>query len=125
MTCQQLIKQDSERIDIRGICNWFPAHLFRAGVFGRHWPPIGSGKRRVWGPLRVEHLGDAKIQETGYALFSDQDVAGLEITMDDEGFMGVLHCEADGTEQLQTFGNRQSVIVAIFVDANTLDVIHD
>ena len=125
MTCQQLIEQDSERIDIRGICNWFPAHLFRAGVFGRHWPPIGSSKRRVRGPLRVEHLGYAKIQEPGHAFFSDQDVAGLQITMDDEGFMGILHREADGTKQLQTFGNGQSVSGAIFVDANNLDVIHD
>ena len=32
--------------------------------------------------------------------------------MNDPLLMGVLHCVADGHEQLQTFASRQSVLVA-------------
>ncbi|MFZ0800618.1 MAG: hypothetical protein WAN70_00500 [Terriglobales bacterium] len=122
---QQLVKQDSERIDIRALGDRCSAQLFGARVFGRHWTPIGSGSRRVWGPSRVEHFGNAKIQEPDHALLGNQNIAGLQITMDDEVLMGILHCQADCTEQLQAFGHRQSASIAKFVDANALDVLHD
>ncbi len=125
MACQQLIQQDSKGIDIRGICDRFSPHLFRARVFRRHWPPVRSGKRRVGEPLRVHYLGNTKIQEPGHALLGNQDVAGLQITMDDEGLMGILHREADRAEQPQALADRQPVNVAVFVDTNALDVIHD
>ena len=45
--------------------------------------------------------------------------------MDDQGLVGILHREADSTEQPQAFGDRQSVSIAIFVDTNALDVLHN
>ena len=125
MPGQQFIKQDSERIDIRRLGDRCSAHLFWTRIFGRHRTPTATGKRGFRGPLRVEHLGNAKIQQPDHALLGNQNVAGLQITMDDQVLMGILHREADSTEQLQACGDRQSVSVAIFVDANALDVLHD
>jgi len=45
--------------------------------------------------------------------------------MDDQGLVGILHREQTARKQPQAFADRQSVSIAIFVDTNALDVLHD
>ena len=45
--------------------------------------------------------------------------------MHDEVLMGVMHCSADCLKQLQTRSDIQTVRVAVDVDGDAVDVLHD
>ena len=44
---------------------------------------------------RIEELGDAEVEKHGLAFGGDQDVAGLEIAVDDEALVGVMDRHRD------------------------------
>ena len=62
-----------------GVMTWTPVAVWR--VLGR--------------AVGVEQLRDAEVEELGHAVLGHQDVAGLEVAVDDQVAVGVLHGVAD------------------------------
>ena len=54
-----------------------------------------------------------------------QDVAGLEVAVDDQVLVGEVDGRADLPEELQALAHRQLPVVAVLVDRPPLDVLHD
>ncbi len=69
------------------------AYLFRAGI-GRGEKRDGSRGQVAFG-LRTARLGQAEVEELGLASSGDQNVAGLEVAMDDQIAMRVAYRIAD------------------------------
>jgi len=75
--------------------------------------------------LGLDEFGDAEIEEFYGAILFDEDVAGFEIAMDDEVLVGVMDGGAYGEEEAEARGDIEFVVVAVFVDGDALDVLHD
>src|SRR5206468_2811532 len=90
--------------------------LFGARVFGRQ--PID----RVSVGLRGKDLRDAKIQQLRDAFAGDQNISRLQVTMDHEIAMRVLHGLAYLKKESEPFTARQ--VTGENVDRNAVDVLH-
>ena len=132
--CRVILNTDSEYLR-RGINEWLPAWQKRG------WRT--SGRKAVqnvdlWQALAHEveqheiewrwvrgHAGHAKIDDPGPPFPVDEDVAGLEVAMDDAVLVGVLDGLADGCEQRQSMVAVKSAVAGVFRDrACLLDVLH-
>ena len=71
-----------------------------------------------------EELGDAEVEELQRAIVGHQDVRRLEVPVDDEVAVGVLHGVAHVEEEFQSSLDRQATRVAVSVDRFSLDVLH-
>ncbi len=74
---------------------------------------------------RVEQLGDAEVEQLGFAVGGDEDVAGLEVAMDDEVGVGVLYCGAHLAEDFEAASDGDPFFVAVFIERLAVDVLHD
>ena len=74
---------------------------------------------------RVQQLGHSEIQQFGNSLGANKNIAGLEVTMDDQGTMGVGNCFANSQEQLQTLFHLKTVLAAVGVDGLPFHIFHD
>src|SRR6185295_19452787 len=72
--------------------------------------------------LGSNQFGDPEIQQLGMAFGRDQNIAGLQIAMDYQVSMGILHSRADVAEKLESLGDGALVAFAIAVDANSFHV---
>ena len=101
-------------------------HLLRAGVLRRHQPLAGQ---RVFDPARqrraFEQLGDAEVEQARHAVGVDQDVRGLDVAVDHQVLMGVLHRGADLAEEVDPGVESQAVLGRSTVEGHALDVLHD
>ena len=77
------------------------------------------------GHSRVEQLGDAEVEELGDAFLGHQDVPGLEVPVDDEAAVRVLHRRAHPLEQPEPLGDGELALVAVAIDGHALHVLHD
>ena len=89
----------------------------------RVWVLVGSAIGVV--QLRIDDLGDAEIQQFRLSGTVHQDVAGLDVPVDDPVLVRELHRPADLHKQAQPFAGRQAVGIAIAVDGLAIDVLHD
>ena len=78
--------------------------------------------RRV---ARLEQPGDPEIQQLRHAIRADQDVRGLDVAVDDGAAMRIGDGRAHLAKELQPFGDVECLLVAIVVDRQPLDVLHD
>ena len=84
------------------------------------------GPRRVTvDAARVEQLGDAEIEQLGRAVAGHQDVARLDVAVDDETLVRVLDRVTDAAEEREPFAHGQPLRRAVDVDRFALDVLHD
>src|SRR5258707_9406512 len=74
--------------------------------------------------LGLENLRHPEIEQLGNALFGDEDVAGLDVAVDNQVSVRILHRAADFGKQLEPARNGETVRVAIAVDALAIDVLH-
>ena len=110
---EQLEEQQAEGIDVGRGGDRLAGELLGAGIFGRREAqrrarlpqPLGAGR------FRVEELGDAEVEQPYLAALGQQDVGRLEIAMDDEVNMGVVHRLADLLEQGQPLAEAESPLV--------------
>jgi len=121
---EQLIQQDTQGIDVRRFGDRLSTHLLGAGVLQGHRTPLGSRDQRRLEEFRIQQLGDSEVQEPGHSILGDQNVARLEVAMNHQILVRVLHGRADTEEQLQAGTSRELVQAAILVDRNALHVIH-
>ena len=74
--------------------------------------PVAAGSRLVRGGLErlgdavVEHPRDAEVEHLHVAALGDEDVAGLEIAVDDAVLVGALEGAQHGQEQLGELARR-------------------
>ena len=86
----------------------------------------------AWGP-RIEagvvgfakQTRDAKIHNLGIACLGYEDVGRLEIGVDDEILMGMLHSLADRDHHLHDLARRQIAYVDVVVDGDAAHQFHD
>jgi len=71
----------------------------------------------------IEQFCDPEIEQHGRSFGSDEDVAGLEIAMDDEALVRVVYRYASLHEEAQAAGDAEFVLVAVAVDGNAVDII--
>ena len=125
-TTQELEQQYSQDIDVAGGGDGVAAHLFRTGVCGRHHAVVDVSHRHGVGRMAgIEQLGDAEVQQLHLARRGDQDVVGLQVAMDDQILVGVMHGGAHGPHQRDPLGNWQPATFAIHIDRLAIDVLHD
>ena len=72
-----------------------------------------------------DDLGDPEVEQRRHALGRDEDVAGLQVAVDDEVLVGVLHRGADLAEEPQPVPDREAAVPAVVEQRNALDVLHD
>ena len=72
---------------------------------------------RMFGKCLIERLCDTEINHFGNSppvKLGDQNIAGLNIAMNDTFLMCVLNRLAHLDKQFQTFSNRQFVLITVF-----------
>src|SRR5580765_7394636 len=74
--------------------------------------------------IRVEDLRYTKVQELRVAVLVDEDVARLDITVDDLAFMGVLDCRTNLLKELKAAHEIETLAVRVVVKRLPLDVLH-
>ena len=120
-----LYSKNAQRIDVGGGGDRLAANLLGTGVIERHGAQLGTRLGRGQSvEFGADELGDAEIQELRHSVRGDQDVAGLEIAMDHQVPVGILHRGADVAEQLEALGDGALVLLAVTIDANAFDVLH-
>lgn len=124
MSGQELVEQDAEGVDVAGGGDRIVEDLLRAGIGGGHRRVARHRGDGAGGEIGLEQLDDTEVEEPGGAVFRDQDVAGLEIAVDDQVLVRGVDRRADLAEELQTLADRQPMILAVAIDALALDVLH-
>ena len=74
--------------------------------------------------IRIEYFGNAKIKKLRGSRSVDQDIAGLDVAMNDLTVVSVFDRGADLLEDLEPIANRQAIRIAIIVKRLTGDVLH-
>ena len=124
-TGEQFVEQHAERVDIGGRGHRVAANLLGTGVFRRHQLQSGRGGReRLARELGIEQLGDPEVQQLGRALGDHEHVGRLDVAVDDQVLVRVLHGGADVTKELQARGGVEPVRVAVVDDRLPFDVLH-
>ena len=99
----QLESDDPQRVDVRPRVDvGQPARLLRAHVVQGADHLAGRRHTEAARFVRPEHARDAEVQHLRPSTLLDEDVAGLQVAVDDAVLVRVLHGVADVREQLET-----------------------
>src|SRR5579883_757612 len=118
---QQLVQNHPERVDIAGGRYRLPPHLLGTRIFGRE----GVHERGFHARGRTHDFGNAEIQQFGHAVRRDQNIARLQVAMNDQVLMSIVDRRTDGSEQLQAAGDVERVLVAMSINGRALYQLHD
>ena len=91
LTGQQLVKNDSEGVNVSTDSDTIAANLFRRRICRRHHSQPSHGLVH----LQVQALqlfGNTEIEQPDRAIVLDKDVGGLKVTVNDCVTVRVLHC---------------------------------
>ena len=122
---EQLVEQNAERVDVGCRGHGVATDLLGAGVLGGHQLQSGGSWREgLARELRVQQLGDPEVQQLGCAVGGHQHVGGLDVTVDDQVLVCVLHGGADLSKELQARGGVEPVCVAVLHDRLPFDELH-
>src|ERR1700745_3392957 len=109
---EQLVEHNSEGVDVCGGRNRRAAYLFRTCVLRGHRPELrGLGASR-W----IQDLCDTEIQQLRRAIVADEDISWLDVAVDDQVLVGILHRSADLPKEFQSRGDRESTLIAVLID---------
>jgi hypothetical protein len=113
---QEFIKDEAQRVHVAHRRDGFPAHLLGAGVSERHrTQPCYGGRSLLRGRLRIEQFGDPEVEQFGDAFGGNQEVAGLEVAVEDVVLMSILDRGTSRAEQREPLHRGQFVFVAVEV----------
>ncbi len=101
---EQLVEHDAERVDVDASGRRLAEDLLGRRVLRRHQAGVGPGQRA---DLRLEHLGDAEVEELGHPGGVDQDIRRLQVAVDDQPPVRRLDRVADREEEAQARRDRQ------------------
>ncbi len=106
---EEFVEQHAEAVHVAGRRDGRPGALLGAGVGGREQALLGAREQpRQAHLVGLENLGDAEVQQLdarSAAVVHDEEVGGLEVAVDDEPLVGVLHRLADLLEEPQAVGH--------------------
>src|SRR5262249_10868213 len=88
---KQAVKHHAQRVHITCRSDGFTTNLLWTGILGRH----RAHQRSACGYGRIEQLGDAEIQKLWHSIIGHENVAGLDVAMDHQPLMRILHCLTD------------------------------
>src|SRR5580700_819738 len=122
---QQFVQHHAQRINIAGGSNGLAFDLLGAGVSRSESAKYGESRFRPLGRcFRVENLRDAEIEQLRRSIGSNKNVARLDVTMDDQPLVGVLHRRTDLQEQAQSLGNGSAAAIAVLIERLAVDQLH-
>ncbi len=98
--------------------------LFRAHVAQSAEQLAGLGSARGRQKVGGGDMGDAEVEHLGLAGLIDQDVAGLEVAMNDALFVGVLHRVAHLGQQLEARRRVETATAGVLVQGHPADELH-
>src|SRR5262249_31336949 len=124
-TGQELVEQDAQRVNVAPRVDVLVVGLRLLGrhVFRRADDGTEAGEQRGVGEPLPGGLGHAEVDYFHNRLAveqGDQDVARLEVAVNDALLVGVLHRPAHVAEQLQALAHGQVLGVAILGDRRAL-----
>jgi hypothetical protein len=119
---QQLVQQQAQRVDVAGRGQRLVEQLFGTRVFRCQRHQAGA---RGAGNARVERLGDAEVEQLRVAAAVDEDVAGLDVAMNDQRAVHRIDRGEHLQKQRDARARIQRVFAAPVVDAQAVDVFHD
>src|SRR5215469_12971820 len=120
---EQLKQEKAKGVDVAGGGERIALYLFGAGGLGRERLHRQNGL--LGGAFRGEQLGNAEVEQLGHAAGIHQNVAALEVAVEDEVAMRVIHSVADRKEEVDAVLERQRAASAIIEDGLALEVLHD
>ena len=120
----ELVDQDSERVDVAG-----RRHRGRLLLFGRSITARerGSPRHRQLGIHLdgvVQQLGHPEVEQLHGPVVGHEDVRGLEIAVNHETTVRRVDRIAHRTHQVQARGRRELLVAAVVGDRPPLDVLH-
>ncbi len=118
---EEFIEDGAERVDIAGDGDGFAADLFGRGVIGGEWRDAGGGIFKIG----VEKFADAEVEELDGPGGIDEDIAGFEVTVDDEPAVGVFDGFADIKEEADAGIEGQGFLLDILGNAAAVNIFHD
>ena len=121
---EELVEDDPERVDIARGRDPPPHHLLGARVVGRHRGQERRGGRVLLGGLG-EQLGDAEVENLGHAGRGHQDIGGLQVTVDNEILVQVLHGLAHGPMETEPVPDGKVPLGTIDVERLAGHELHD
>ena len=127
---QQLVEDHAKGVDVRPRVHVEVVELglFRTHVQRRAQQHAVGRVQRALGERLLDRLGQPEVDHFRHRLAvvqADQDVAGLQVSVDHALGVGVLHGLADRHEERETLGDAQAGVVAILGEGDALDVLHD
>jgi hypothetical protein len=125
LAAQQLVEDHAQRVDVGRGGHRLAAELLGGRVLGREQArPRPRGQGGLGRVLGAQQLGDAEVQELEVPGGDDQDVRGLQVAVDHQVVMGVLHRLADAAQQREAGLQRQPARLAVGDDGLALHVLH-
>ncbi len=127
---QQLVEDHAQGVDVRPRVH---VEVVELGLFRTHverraqYHAVGRVQRAL-GERLLDRLGQPEVDHFRHRMAvvqADQDVAGLQVSVDHALGVGVLHGLADRYEECETLGDGQAGVVAILGEGDALDVLHD
>ena len=114
LAAQQLVEHHAERVHVARGRERFAQQLLGAGVLRCERPAgdareLGLVARAAFG---FHQLGDAEVEQTHFALRGDEDVAGLQVAVDHEVGVRVLHRQQHLAEKAHAAFDVQCGLVA-------------
>jgi hypothetical protein len=127
LSCQQRVQQYAQCINIGCCGDCASCHLLGRSELGSQGPaPFDRGHRRVtWSSVIRKQLGDAKVQQLYFAVGPDQNVGWFNVAMDNQVGMGVGHSAEHINEQTDARFYAEPVVVAVFINALSLDMLEN
>ncbi len=125
---EQLVEQRAERVDV-GAGVEIEAHrrLLRAHVGGRADELAEAGGEGAPGETGIDGAGDPEVDHLGDGspfFRGDEDVAGLQVAVNDPLLVRRVHGMADGGEELEALADGQAARVAVFDQRRAVHQLH-
>jgi hypothetical protein len=121
---QQPVEDDAKRIHVAGRRDRLPAQLFGARERRREHRVQGRRLRVLGADALREQLRDAEVQQLHLTVGGDEDVRGLQVAMNHEVPVRVVHGGADGAEQRQPLLDGEPFPLAVGVDRLAFHILH-
>jgi RNA polymerase sigma-70 factor, ECF subfamily len=120
---EQLVKENAEQKHVNRGTDGLPAKLLRARVFGRQPKFRGRTAGLVHRPIGKD-FRDAEIEQLRTAIRRDEDVARLEIAVNDQVAVREPDSVAHAQENVRTRGQPETVHIRVAIHRPALDKLH-
>ena len=117
----------ADRVNVAADVRGFPQQLFRRHVGERagNSGHVGIAQREVACIVGLEQDGQAKIQDLNLVLRSDENVAGLQVAVDDAVLVGFLERRSDLEPERGDFFFRETFAAQLLRKRGAGDELHD